>query len=301
MIKIKFFKYLYIMSITTIGISPYAIADDVSDKVLTESSKERVAKPGSPLSKSDDYSLKTLEWLREIGKKQVGEASYKMAIYSMQQKDWGKAKNLIYEAVEMEPNNQNYLNTAVYIAYNQHDYKMAEVFLLKVLSTQKDTLKVNPLKHAMLLDNLALIYQKQNRFNDARKIIQKSLSIHEANADNQYPNLISRLYRMADLNVQLGDFGDAVLQMKQTIQLLEKNHNDSSEQEIAKAYHNIGDIYTIQNYFGEAQTAYLKALELWKENTQQGRFGKNLTLKKLSLVKTKLKYQNNRIIMSAIE
>lgn len=104
-----------------------------------------------------------------------------MAIYSMQQRDWGKAKTLIYEAVTMEPKNQSYLKLAIHIAYNQHNYKMAEGYLLRILGTQQKRLNDNHLEFANLLDNLAIIYKAQNRFNDAKMVIQKSLSINEVN------------------------------------------------------------------------------------------------------------------------
>ncbi len=286
MSKIIFFKQLMVISITTIFMSSNVIAEENTDKMILEASKDHEMEVIKPPLKSDDNTLKTLEWLREIGRKQVGEASYKMAIYSMQQQDWGKAKKLIYEAVTMEPNNQEYLKFGIHIAYDQHDYKMAESYLLRILNTQKKLLDDNPLELANLLDNLAIIYKAQNRFNDARMVIQKSLSINEANEGDQYPKLIERLYRMTALNLHLGDYGDALLQMEQTIQILDKNPSESSAQEAAKAYHNIGDIYRSRKHFNNAETAYLKALELWDENTQQGKSGMSLTIKSLSLVQT---------------
>lgn len=284
MSKLIIFKQLLVVSITTILISSNVIAEGTTDEINPEARKDHKMEAMMPLLKEDDNTLKTLKWLREIGKKQVGEASYKMAVYSMQQQDWGKAKKLIYEAVTMEPNNQTYLKLAIHIAYNQHDYKMAEGYLLRILSTQQKRLNDKPLEFANLLDNLAIIYKAQNRFNDAKIVIQKSLSINEANEGDQYPKLIERLYRMADYNIHLGDYGDALLYMEQSIQILEKNPSESSEQEIAKAYHNKGDIYRLQKHFNDAETAYLKALDLWKENTQQGKSGMNLTKKNLSLV-----------------
>ena len=290
MSKIIFLKKLLVISITAILISPYVIAEESTNKMIPGVNKNYEIKADTALLKSNDNSLKTLEWLREIGKKQVGEASYKMAIYSMQRQDWGKAKKLIYEAVTMEPNNPNYLKLAIHITYNQRDYKMAEVYLLRILSIKKETFKDNPLEHANLLDNLAIIYKAQNRFNDAKMILQQSLSINEANTGDQYPKLIERLYRMTDINIHLGNYGDAVLEMEQTIQVLENNINEYSAQEIAKAYHNIGDIYRFQKHFNNSEIAYLKALKLWEENTQQDNPGKNLTIKSLSLVQTAQKH-----------
>ncbi len=284
MSRIIIFKQLLVVSITTILISSNVNAEETNDEINPESRKNHKMEVIALPLKPDDNTLKSLEWLREIGKQQVGEASYKMAIYSMQHHDWGKAKKLINEAVTMEPNNESYLKLAVHIAYNQHDYKTAEGFLLRVLNIQQKRLKDKPFEFANLLDNLAIIYKAQKRFNDAKMVIQKSLSIDEANEGDQYPKLIERLYRMTDLNVHIGDFGDALLYMKQSIQILEKNPSESSAQEIAKAYHNMGDIYRFQKQFNDAETAYLKALDLWEDDTQQGKSGMSLTKKRLSLV-----------------
>lgn len=286
MSKIIFFKQLMVISITTIFMSSNVIAEGTTDQIIPGANKDHEMEVIKPPLKSDDNTLKTLEWLREIGRKQVGEASYKMAIYSMQRQDWGKAKKLIYEAVTMEPNNLNYLKFAIHIAYNNHDYKMAEAYMLRIFNTQKKLLEDKPLELANLLDNLAIIYKSQNRYNDAIIAIQKSLSINEANEGEQYPKLIERLYRMTDFSIHLGDYGDALLQMEQTIQVIEKNPSESSAQEMAKVYHNIGDIYRFQKHFSDAETAYLKALELWEENTQQGKSGMSLTIKSLSMVQT---------------
>lgn len=89
---------------------------------------------------------------------------------------------------------------------------------------------------------------------------------------------------MADLNIHLGNYGDALLHMEQAIQILEKYPSESSDQEIAKAYHNKGDIYRLQKHFNDAETAYLKALDLWAQNTQQGKSGISLTKKTCPLL-----------------
>lgn len=286
MSKIIFFKQLLVISMTTLLISSNVIAEGNTDEMIPDARKDHKMENINPLLKADDNTLKTLEWLREIGRKQVGEASYKMAVYSMQRQDWGKAKKLISEAVAMEPDNLNYHKLAIHIAYNQNDYKMAEAYLLRILNTQKKILEEDPIELANLLDNLAIIYKSQNRYNDARMVIQKSLSINEANEGEHYPKLMERLYRMTDFNIQLGDYGEALLQMQQAVQILEKNPSESSGQEMAKAYHNMGDIYKLQKHFSDAESAYLKALELWEENTQQGKSGISLTMKSLSLVQT---------------
>ena len=286
MSKIIFFKHLVVISMTTILFSSNVIAEGKTDEMIPEARNDHNMESITPPLKADDNTLKTLEWLREIGRKQVGEASYKMAVYSMQQQDWGKAKKLISEAMAMEPNNLNYHKLAIHIAYNQNDYKAAEAYLLRILNTQKKLLEEDPIELANLLDNLAIIYKSQKRFNDARMVIQKSLSINEANEGEYYPKLIERLYRMTDFNIHLGDYGEALLQMQKAIQILEKNSNESSAQEMAKAYHNMGDIYRFQKHFSDAESAYLKALDLWEENTQQGKSGISLTMKSLSLVQT---------------
>ncbi len=281
MLRTTFFKILLIgLSITAIFISPYAIAEKSKDIVLSTSNSNQDA------TKKNDYTLESLKWLLENGKKQVAEAYYKMAIHSLQQGNWGKAGKLIDEAVKMEPLNQQYLRFATHIAYNQHDYKMAETYLLNLINAYQTPLDNNPVERANLLDNLVIIYKSQNQINHAKKILKESLSIDKANTGSQYPKLVQRLYRMTELNMYLGDYGDAVLQMERAIQVLNKNSNKNSKNNIAKAFHNIGDIYRVQKFFNEAEMAYLKALKLWQENTEQGKSGNTLTRKSLAVIHT---------------
>lgn len=268
--------------ITGMTILPYLLAEMA---LANPTAKEDVSELYKTLTFDLSKSIETLEAQRVNGKKQAAEASYRLAKRAEIQGNKGRTFKLINEALLLQPENMNYLAYAADMAFNLKKYVIAETFLLKMISLQK---KDNPEQGqalSILLDDLALIYQKQHRLSDSITLLTNVIELDQNN-NREIPVtvLIQRLDRLSGMEIQLENYGQALTHLDKMVTIYQSHAHEDS-QALAKTFHNIGEIRRLMNNISEAESAYRKAMTLWDIETEQGKNGVELTRKGLTHLK----------------
>ncbi|TVO78436.1 tetratricopeptide repeat protein [Sedimenticola selenatireducens] len=268
--------------ITGMTILPYVLAEMVLANPTTQ---EDVSGLYKTLTFDIVESAEALEAQRFNGKKQVAYAAYRLAVIAASQGDKGKAFKLISESLMLQPENLSYLAYAADMAFNLKNFMVAERLLLKMISLEQNSNAEQNQALPTLLDDLALIYQKQNRLSDSVSLLTEVIALEQINkGDTPIPVLAQRLHRLVEMKMQLGNYGQALKHLDKIVTIYQANPVEHS-QSLAKVFHNIGEIRSLMNDVTEAKIAYKKAIELWDMKTEQGKNGIDMTRKSLTRLK----------------
>jgi len=229
-------------------------------------------------------STEILEQIRESGKQQAAEAAYKLAVQSTNNNNKGTAIGLIREAAFLQPANTRYLHLASRLAFELKDYKLTEIYLFRLLAIYRAEPMQEPLKQIALFDELATLYRVRGEKIAERSALMEGLAIKKATFGDDHPFIIDDLYRLAALDLTSGDIGESKRHLKHAFDLLENSSVAIDDRDVATAFHNIGELYSATGQWGEAESAYLKALVFWNKAPEINRQGIEMTTKRLARI-----------------
>jgi tetratricopeptide (TPR) repeat protein len=262
---------------------PYAAAD--IDNVETAAA-EAVSSSFPTLQAGDVAQLKAA---RITSRKIAARTSYELAKLAAASEQWSEAGIMILEAVHMEPTNIAVLEMATKVVFKLQDYEKAEEYLLRLVSGRQRAGNLQNREMALYMENLAVIYSAQHRVRLARSTLESSLTLREHSQDSSPTEVVSLLYQLADVNLRLGDGSQARRYLIQALHLLEASDDENARHDIAAATHNIGEIYRAEGRFVEAEAAYEKALDLWREMPGAGNRGLAMTNRSLEALHVAMK------------
>ena len=164
--------------------------------------------------------------------------------------DTGKIKN---------PSSRKYRSMArMYMAYGQ--YQKAQPLAEQALQhAKKDSVDDRELS-ACLID-LAYIYNKQNKFNQAEKVCKQGLELQKEAYYEKHPYVAYTMRTLADIYCGQGDSAAARQLLNEAVAIMLEVHNED-QQVMAPFNVDIAKVCVAQGRLDEAERYFEKALEL---------------------------------------
>lgn len=227
-------------------------------------------------------STAQLEQLRDTGKQQAAEAAYKLALQFVNSDNKGTAAELIREAAFLQPDNARYLHLASRLAFELKDYRATENYLFRLLAINRAQATPDALMEMTLFDELVTLYVAWGQKDAARSALMKGLVIKKATFGEEHPYIIDDIYRLAELELNAGNLGESKRQLEQAFKLLENSSNTLDANDLATAFHNIGELYRVSGQWSDAERAYLKALSFWNKAPEENQKQLEITARRLA-------------------
>jgi len=281
--KEGFGQWIIVGLVAALWSIPYAAAEISTKKTaVPESGSNLLATP-------KERDLARLKMARIESRKTAARTSYELAVLAVSKRQWPEAGVMILEAVQLEPTNVAVLGMATKIVFNLQDYEKAEEYLLRLISERQRVGNLNNGEMASYMENLAVIYTAQQRVRLARSTLEFSLTLREHSADSTPGEVVRVLYQLAEVNLRLRDSSQAKRYLMHALHLLEASDDERAGHDIAAAMHNIGEIHRAEGRFAEAEEAYKKALDLWREIPEEGNRGLAMTNQSLEALHVAMK------------
>ena len=225
---------------------------------------------GEPMEYQDEIPSVVLEQQRYRGKQQAAQAAYELGLRHAAKKDWDKAGAMIIEAIQLQPENTDYLHTAAQFAYEINNFKAARTFQLETIRLHQAQHGESNEQLVALMDELAMIYMGENHYMDAETLFKKTLRLREEMLEPNHPDLAINLFRLATVKIRRGDLELAEQQLQQALDILEaaETNQDSA---IAAVLHNLGELYRARKEFSKAEAALRQAIAMWRTDPERNR------------------------------
>ncbi|TAE57586.1 MAG: tetratricopeptide repeat protein [Nostocales cyanobacterium] len=145
------------------------------------------------------------------------------------------------------------------------DYKteqnLALEYFSKAVKLQKELGLEKEL--ASSLNNLALLYKLQGRYNDAKPLFLRSLEIIERQLGAEHPDIATSLNNLAILYELQGRYSEAESLFLQSLEI-RKGQLGADHTDVASSLNNLAELYRLQGRYNEAEPLYLQSLEIRK-------------------------------------
>jgi tetratricopeptide (TPR) repeat protein len=166
-------------------------------------------------------------------------------------------------AVETRAQEQrwNELNEKVKDLYNQGDQKGATATAEEALRVAESTFPADHPNISTSLNNLAVLYESQNRYAEAESMLQRSLAIKEKLYGAEDARLIISLNNLANLSEAQKNYDQALGYRKRALEIGEKNDGKNGV-DLPQLLENLGALYFVQNRFAEAEPVFQRYLSL---------------------------------------
>ncbi len=186
------------------------------------------------------------------------------------------------------PNVANSLNHLALLYSSQGRYTEAEPLYLEALEMYKQLLGsshpdfTNSLNHlaylsvAMILNNLAALYNSQGRYTEAEPLLLEALEMRKQLLGSSHPDFTNSLNHLAYLSVanslnhlaylynSQGRYAEAEPLLLQALEI-DKQLLGSSHPDVAMSLNNLAALYNSQGRYTEAEPLLLEALEMRKQ------------------------------------
>lgn len=145
-------------------------------------------------------------------------------------------------------------------AYLFKNYKAADSLILRGIGEYKIIVGENHRLYAFGLGELAFIYQKMGRYNEAIELRQEALNIYILKYGKEHPLCASYANNLANLCESIGDFVKAELLYIKSIQIF-KNVYGENHTEYISAYSNLALLYRRMGNYKKAEKMLIDVLE----------------------------------------
>jgi tetratricopeptide (TPR) repeat protein len=117
---------------------------------------------------------------------------------------------------------------------------------------------------AFSLNQLAILYNSQGKYNEAEPLYRRSLSIREKQLGENHPDFAQSLNNLADLYYSQGKYEEAELLYRRSLSIWEKqlgeNHPD-----VATSLNNLAELYRSQGRYKEVEPLYMRSLSIYEK------------------------------------
>ena len=153
------------------------------------------------------------------------------------------------------------LNAQVMQLYGQGKYAEAVPIANEALKIAEASFGPNDSRVAIILINLASIYDEQGRFAEAESLYVRALSIDEKALGPADPTVATVLNNLAELYVHVGKYSQAEPLFQRALSIHEKAPG-SHQTSIAIDLSNLAELYDIEGRFADAEPLYLRSLSI---------------------------------------
>mgnify|MGYP001189150271 CR=1 FL=1 len=158
-------------------------------------------------------------------------------------------------------------NLAVTYTQRGYGYRNKRQFDLAIVDYKK-AIKLNPTKHHVL-NNLAIVYQKQGRYDEAISLHKRALAIREKKLGRDHPDVAASLNNLATIYQEQSRYGEAIPLQKRAMAILEKKLG-RGHPDVALSLHNLAIIYQEQGRYGEAIPLQKRAMAIREKKLGRG-------------------------------
>ena len=144
---------------------------------------------------------------------------------------------------------------------------------------------------AFSLNQLAVLYHSQGKYNEAEPLYRQSLSIREKHLGENHLDAATSLNNLATLYLNQGKYEEAEPLLLRSLSIREKqlgeNHPD-----IAQSFNNLASLYRSQGKYKEAEPLYMQSLAIWEKELGENHLDVAISLNNLaSLYLNQKKYE----------
>ncbi|MFN6154366.1 MAG: tetratricopeptide repeat protein [Dolichospermum sp.] len=113
------------------------------------------------------------------------------------------------------------------------------------------------------LNNLAVLYEYQGRYNDAKPLYLQSLDIWKRQLGDDHPAVATSLNNLAGLYEYQGRYNDAEPLYLQSLDIRKRQLGDDHP-DVATSLNNLAGLYESQGRYNDAEPLYLQSLDIRK-------------------------------------
>ena len=177
--------------------------------------------------------------------------------------DYSKALRNYAAAVALAPDNPDYLLPAGQMARTMGEYQQAEEWLEHLLAIWEQEGEEDEAL-ALALNDLAVVYNSQGRYEEAEPLYKRSLEIWEKALGKEHPHVAATLNNLAELYRTQGRYEEAEPLYKRSLEIWEKALG-KEHPHVAAALNNLAALYYKQGRYEEAEPLYKRSLEIREE------------------------------------
>jgi tetratricopeptide (TPR) repeat protein len=137
----------------------------------------------------------------------------------------------------------------------------AENFYLRAAGISGMIHGVESVEHATDLNNLALVYRTQGRYDEAIEKYEEALRIGKKTIGSEHSDYAARLNNLANVYQSLGRYDEAIEKYEEALRIGEKT-TGRAHPYYAICLNNLGLVYTSQDRYDEAIEKYEEALRI---------------------------------------
>jgi tetratricopeptide (TPR) repeat protein len=154
--------------------------------------------------------------------KVAAAAAYQLGVLAESRINYGQAERYYHQAIQLQPDNSEYLNAAGYLSLTLGNYQETEKVLKRALKLREKSLKADAPALAASLNNLAVLYKIQGKAAEAEPLYQRALAINEKALGPEHPDVAVSLYNLAELYRAQGKYKEAEPLYKRALAIWEK-------------------------------------------------------------------------------
>jgi tetratricopeptide (TPR) repeat protein len=114
---------------------------------------------------------------------------------------------------------------------------------------------------ASSINNLALLYKSQGRYEEAEPLYQQALVLRQELLGDHHPNVAESLSNLAGLYLSQGKYEEAEPLYKQPISLMQELLGDRHP-DVAQSLNNLAELYYWQGRYAEVESLFIQALQI---------------------------------------
>ena len=146
-------------------------------------------------------------------------------------------------------------------ADRERELALAEQYFNRAIVLQTQFQQQDALANS--LNNLALLYESQGRYNDAEPLYLQSLDIWKRQLGDDHPDVATSLNNLAELYRSQGRYNDAEPLYLQSLDIRKRQLGDDHP-DVATSLNNLAELYRSQGRYNDAEPLYLQSLDIRK-------------------------------------
>jgi Tfp pilus assembly protein PilF len=117
---------------------------------------------------------------------------------------------------------------------------------------------------AMALNNLAFVYQDEQRYAEAEPLFQRALAIKERVLGETHPDVATIANNLGSFYLNQGKYAEAEIFLLRSLDIREKTLGPAHPS-VANALHNLAKVYFQQHRYDEAEELYSRAVAIMEK------------------------------------
>ncbi len=165
-----------------------------------------------------------------------------LGITYLRQGEAGRAAVLLAKACDLRPGDLDLLALLGTALHGVGNFSDAESALRQVLEGREAERGGDHQSLSPTLNNLAILYFEQGRYEQARTLNERALAIEEASSSPNHPSVVALLTNLAAIHTALGDPVSAEPLLRRALQIEEEAHGEAGV-ELASTLNNLALVY----------------------------------------------------------